>query len=61
MIDFSVCYDDGEYKVISKVYSVDCIKNKFLVYDDENTFHWININDCRLVKSYDFDNYDWYL
>lgn len=35
--------------IFSKVYSVDAVRNRFLVIDSRKKFLWINIDECNIV------------
>ena len=54
MIEFKVCYDDGNYSGVSKVYAVDTTRYRFLVRSSYNgRFMWVNIQDCILKEEKD--------
>lgn len=54
MIEFKVCYDDGNYSGVSKVYAVDTTRYRFLIRNSYNgRFMWVNIQDCILKEEKD--------
>lgn len=51
MPDISVIwYDDYYVPHNSPVYFVDAVRDRFLVVDEHNKFHWVSTNDCELLK-----------
>ena len=51
MTDISVIwYDDYYESHNSPVYFVDAVRDRFLVVDKDNEFHWVSTNDCKLLE-----------
>lgn len=45
-----VWYDNYNYKHNSPVYFVDSVRDRFLVVDEDKSFHWVPTSDCVLLK-----------
>lgn len=43
-------YDDYGCSHESRVYFVDATRDLFLVVDEKQNFHWINTDECELLK-----------
>lgn len=51
MTDISVIWYDDYYEPHnSPVYFVDAVRDRFLVVDKDNKFHWVSTNDCELLE-----------
>ena len=51
MPDFRVYYDDGDYSGISKVFAIDTLGSRFLVWGSYvNKFLWVDTKDCMLEE-----------
>lgn len=57
MVDnLAVYFDDGNHRWKSRVYGIDCVKDRFLVvffsdiYCLNVKFLWIDISDCKLIN-----------
>lgn len=50
MLNFEVCYDDGNYFGTSKVYAIDTVRDRFLVVNAHGDFLWANTEDCIIKK-----------
>jgi hypothetical protein len=51
MINIFVTWYDhcgGSHK--SLVYFIDSFRDRFLVTDEKNQFHWVSTNDCESLK-----------
>lgn len=54
--NLAVCFDDGNHRGKSRVYAIDCVKDRFLVVFLNNThclygkFLWVDILDCKLIN-----------
>lgn len=49
-MDLTVYCEIGYCYHNSKVYAIDSVRDRFLVVDDLGYFHWVNTEDCQLVK-----------
>lgn len=47
---FTVLYEACHRGYKSKVYSVDSVRNRFLVADPYGFFQWVDINLCKLIE-----------
>lgn len=51
MNNFSVTwYDNYGASHESAVYSVDSVRDRFLVVDENKNFHWVFTSNCELLK-----------
>ena len=45
-----VLFDDDYLGCIqSKVYSIDSVRDRFLIIDKDGWFKWVSTKDCRMV------------
>lgn len=54
MSDFVVRCRIGYSTYISKVYAIDAATDRFLITDEYDTFFWVPMCDCMLVRD-EFD------
>ena len=52
--NFVVYFNDGDYCGKSKVYAIDCIRDRFLVAyfngSVNSKFLWVDISDCEAIN-----------